>query len=113
MDKVNTYRVEIKRVLSTYADLVIQQSTPGLETLLAFDEACDQYLWIQAGWRDDRRIYGVTVHARIIDGKIHVEQDWTEDGIASDLLRAGVPREDIIFGFHEPATTDVPEAVSR
>jgi signal transduction histidine kinase len=30
----------------------------------------------------------------LIDNKIWIQQDETEDGIASDLLEAGVPKED-------------------
>ena len=108
MDKVDTYRREIKRLLKAYAGIVAQQPVPGVETLLAFDEAHDQYLWLQAGWADDRRVYGVTLHVRITDGKIRIEQDWTEDGIASDLLRAGVPREDVILAFREPVAEQMP-----
>ena len=101
MDKIDAYRSKIKRVLSTYATLIAHQPTPGVETLLVFDEARDQYVWLQVGWLGDRRVYGVTVHVRIVDGRIRIEQDWTEDGVASDLLRAGVPREDIILVFHD------------
>jgi hypothetical protein len=35
----------------------------------------------------------------LIDNKIWIQQDETEDGIASDLLEAGVPKEDIVLGF--------------
>jgi len=109
MDKVDTYRTEIKRLLRAYAAVVAQQPVPGVETLLAFDDARDQYLWLQSGWADERRIYGVTVHVRIVDGKIRVEQDWTEEGIASDLLRAGTPREDLVLAFREPVGEHTPD----
>ena len=112
MDKVNTYRVEIKRILSAYAALVARQPTPGVETLLVFDEARDQYLWLQVGWADDQRVYGVTLHVRILEGKIRIEQDWTEEGIASDLLQAGVPRADIVLAFHEPVADHAAEMVA-
>jgi hypothetical protein len=36
------------------------------------------------------------------DRKFWIEEDWTEDGIAADLVRAGVPKEDIVLAFHEP-----------
>ena len=44
----------------------------------------------------------MTVYVRIRDGKFWIEEDWTEDGIATDLVRAGVPKEDIVLAFHEP-----------
>jgi len=34
--------------------------------------------------------------------KIWIEQDWTEDGIATELMKAGVPPEDIVLAFQEP-----------
>jgi XisI protein len=39
---------------------------------------------------------------RIRDGRYWIEEDWTEDGIATDLVQAGIPREDIVLAFHEP-----------
>jgi XisI protein. len=48
------------------------------------------------------RITDITVYVRIRDGKFWIEEDWTEDGIATDLVRAGVPKEDIVLAFHEP-----------
>lgn len=102
MDKVATYRALIKRILTSYATIVAQQPTPGVETLLAFDDERDQYLWLQVGWAQRRRVQGITVHARLCDGKIWIEQDWTENGIATDLYQAGVPRKDIVLAFHEP-----------
>ncbi len=65
--------------------------------------------WILVGttairWRDSfaSRTAGMTVYVRIRDGKFWIEEDWTEDGIANDLVRAGVPKEDIVLAFHEP-----------
>jgi len=31
-----------------------------------------------------------------------IEQDWTEKGIATELLESGVPNEDIVLGFRHP-----------
>jgi hypothetical protein len=39
---------------------------------------------------------------RIQDGKVWIEIDGTEDGIANHLLAAGVPKEDIVLGFQPP-----------
>lgn len=102
MDKITQYRELIERVLSEYADLVAKQPQAGVETMLVFDEARDQYLWLKSGWKKRHRVYGTTLHVRLQHDKIWIEQDWTEDGIATDLLRAGVPNEDIVLGFCEP-----------
>lgn len=31
-----------------------------------------------------------------------IQEDWTEEGIANELVRAGIPREDIVLGFQHP-----------
>jgi len=36
------------------------------------------------------------------DGKIWVQYDDSEEGIATDLPAAGVPRQDIVLGFRPP-----------
>ena len=77
----------------------------------AFDESRDQNLWIQVGWVGQRRVQGITVHIRLVEGKIRIEQDWTEDGIATELQRAGVPVSDIVLAFHEPANQSLVGAV--
>ena len=41
------------------------------------------------GWQKGERITGMTVYVRIRDGKFWIEEDWTEDGIATDLVRLG------------------------
>ncbi len=53
-------------------------------------------------WPSGRRIDETTFFARIRDGKFLIEEDWTEDGIATELIEAGVPKEDIVLAFHEP-----------
>ena len=48
------------------------------------------------------RNHGCIVHLEIINGKIWIQRDGTEDGIAADLLAAGVPKSDIVLAFHPP-----------
>ncbi|MFN9648942.1 MAG: element excision factor XisI family protein, partial [Pseudanabaena sp.] len=42
------------------------------------------------------------VYVRIRDQKFWIEEDWTEVGIANELIALGVPKEDIVLGFHSP-----------
>ncbi len=104
MDRIAHYRSIIKKVLTDYHQLFSQSSTPNVEMLLAFDEERDQYLWFQVGWTSEERIKGISVHIRIKNDKIWIEEDWTEEGIATELLREGIPKEDIVLAFHDPET---------
>ncbi len=40
--------------------------------------------------------------AAFISHGIWIEQDWTENGIATELLKAGVSNEEIVLGFRHP-----------
>ena len=41
---------------------------------------------------------------RIKNEKIYIEEDWTEEGMANELLSKNVPKEDIVLAFHDPET---------
>jgi hypothetical protein len=38
------------------------------------------------GWQEEKRIYACPIHIDIKDGKIWIQQDFTEAGIAQQLL---------------------------
>ena len=59
---------------------------------------------MNVGWQNGERVARMTAYVRIRDGKFWVEEDWTQDGIATDLVREGVPKEDIVLAFHDPET---------
>ncbi|MBD2215254.1 XisI protein [Nostoc linckia FACHB-104] len=110
MDKLNHYRSIIKKILTEY-DQIFRQ-TPnifGVDTVLAFDEERDQYLWFDIGWHERKRVKAISVYVRIKNEKIYIEEDWTEEGIATELLREGVPKEDIVLAFHSPETRKLTE----
>lgn len=103
MDKIANYRQIIKSILCNYAGLSNKQPRAGIETDLIFDEERDHYLLINNGWDGRRRILSITVYVRIRNGKFWIEEDWLEQGIATDLLETGVPNEDIVLAFHHPS----------
>jgi hypothetical protein len=103
MDRVSQYRALIKRLLLEKQALFGRFSPPGHAQYCALDEERDQYLLVNTGWVKEGRQHGATLYLRIQDGKIWVEEDWTEDGIANELVANGVPREDIILGFQPPS----------
>ncbi len=102
MDKLTEYPKLIKRILTEYVELSNCHPNPDVETFLIVDEAKDHYIWMNLGWQKGERITGMTVYVRIRGGKFWIEEDWTEDGIATELIREGVPKEDIVLSFHEP-----------
>mgnify|MGYP002778311871 FL=1 len=102
MDKLTEYPKLIQHILKDYIQLCDRRPDREIETFLIADEQNHHYIWMNLGWQNGERITGMTVYVRIRDGKFWIEEDWTEDGIANDLVRAGVPKEDIVLAFHEP-----------
>jgi hypothetical protein len=102
VDKLKGYRQIIKRILSDYVALDHKQPDPNVESFLIVDDDQGHYLWMNLGWEDGKRTSGSTVYVRLRHGKFWIEEDWTEEGIATDLLAAGVPREDIVLAFQPP-----------
>lgn len=43
---------------------------------------------------------------RIRSEKIWVEEDWTEESIATALVRVGVPNSEVVLGFYSPKTRE-------
>ena len=100
MDKLNHYRQIIQQVLTPYSQITYNNAE--IQNRLAFDTKNDQYLVISEGWQNSQRYHDCLIHLEIINGKIWVQCDNTEDGITKELLAANIPKDDIVLGFHEP-----------
>ncbi|MBP0015526.1 MAG: XisI protein [Roseofilum sp. SBFL] len=103
MDQLENYRSLVKKILTEYDRITSQTpNLDGIDTILSFDEERDQYLWLDIGWTSRKRVRAISVYVRIKNEKIYIEEDWTEEGIATELLREGVPKEDIVLAFYSP-----------
>ncbi|BCL34723.1 XisI protein [Nostoc sp. MS1] len=91
------YRTIIEKVLQEYADFL--GSDEEVEVELVFDRERDRYLLVEAGWQNGYRIYGTLLHIDIIDHKLWIQHDGTEEGVAVDLVAAGIPHEQIVLAF--------------
>lgn len=102
MDKLSQYRAIIMQLLNNHAELANKFSQTELKMHVIFDQEHDRYMVFRTGWWQKERIRSANVYLRLENEKIWIEEDMTEHGIASDLLKAGVPREDIVLAFHPP-----------
>ncbi|AKG24207.1 XisI protein [Calothrix sp. 336/3] len=92
-----SYRDIIAKVLRDYADFL--GNDEDVQTELVFDTERDRYLLVETGWQDGYRIYGTLLHIDIIDNKLWIQHDGTEEGVAVDLVSEGIPKEQIVLGF--------------
>ena len=100
MDRLSKYREIVKNLIRDYARHKPAVGEVEIETI--FDESHDHYELMYSGWHKRRRIHGCVIHVDIREGKIVVQHDGTESGIAQELLEAGVEREHIVLAFHSP-----------
>ena len=100
MAKIDTYRAKIQQLITGYAQRLSSADNGEIETV--FDTTNDHYLLLEAGWRGEERDYGRLIHLDIKGAKIWIQYDGTEIGIANELVAMGVPKQDIVLGFHSP-----------
>ncbi|OUL29663.1 XisI protein [Nostoc sp. RF31YmG] len=100
MDRLAQYREIVKQLLISYAE--IGSPDPDVETQIVFDTDHDHYQLMNVGWKNQRRIYGCFLHIDIKDGKVWLQHNGTEDEVAEELVNLGIPKQDIVIGFHSP-----------
>ncbi len=80
-----------------------------VETQLVTDTEHDHYQLVNVGWLNNRRIYGCILHIDLKDDKVWVQHNGTERLVAGDLVELGVPKEQIVLGFHTPYRRNLTE----
>lgn len=100
MDKLATYRTCIEKALADY----VEESSPDadVETQIIIDRERDHYQLVNVGWRGERRVYGNVLHLDIKGGKIWIQFDGTEEGIANRLVALGLAKSEVVLAFHSP-----------
>ena len=101
MDTRLKYQEIIKTILQEHANF--RNTIPdGYHSQLLFDDERGGYLVLDIGWKEDNYLHATPIHINLIGEKIWIQYDDTEEGVATDLLAAGVPKEDIVLGFRHP-----------
>jgi len=100
MDTLTQDRAIVRSVIDLYAGF--KPSHGQIETAIVIDPERDHYEVMHIGWDGERRVHGTVVHIDIIGSKIWVQYDGMNRPVAEELVRAGIPRERIVLGFHPP-----------
>jgi len=98
MDKLTRYREVVRQIINQYAGY--KPAHGNIKTEAVIDAENDHYEVMHVGWQEQRRIHGCVIHLDIIDDKIWIQHDGTNWPVADALIEAGVPKEDIVLGFH-------------
>lgn len=106
MDKIENYRSIITSILEKYAK-IMPVNLIEVENELIMDTVRDSYQLVRVGFENRRRVHYCVFHFDIRNGKIWVQQDVTDIPVAQLLLDAGVPKEDLVLGFHAPYMREI------
>ena len=98
METLEHHRKLVQSVLAEYA--AIPYANGDYERELLLDCVNDRYILLTLGWDGNHRVYYPVIHIDIRDGKLWIQHDATEDGVATDLIAAGVPKQQIVLAFY-------------
>lgn len=102
MDKLKQYQTIIRKVLSEYAAFLESSPDRNYRVAMLFDDEHAQYAVRRIGASEKKRFRYTDIHIAITSGKIWIEEDMTEDGIATALLEQSIPQRDLVLGFQLP-----------
>ena len=99
-EKIDRYRRVLQETIERHAQMATEPPQP--ESFVICDTVHDHYLLMDVGWEANKRAHYIVIHLRLKDGKVHIEEDGIEYGIAYDLIDAGIPAEDIMVAVDNP-----------
>ena len=100
MDTRLNYPEIIRKILTDFAETYTRNG--GCRLRILFDDRQKSYMVLHIGWHGNRYIHNAMIHIELIDDRIWIQNDNTEEGIATGLLESGIPKEQIVLGFRHP-----------
>jgi hypothetical protein len=97
-DQVMQYEEIIQQLLLQYAKSKPAYGEIEVETIS--DQQRHHYQILHWGWQHKRWVHQCVIHLAIRNEKIWIFCNSTEHDIAADLVSLGVPKQDIVLGFH-------------
>ena len=109
MERIAQYRKIIHCLLEDYTQVYAAAADPGVDTDIIIDDEHGEYLLMRVGWRGETRVRRSVFYLRLRSGKIWIEEDWTKEGVVTQLMAEGVPKEDIVLAFNPPELRELTE----
>jgi len=107
MDTLNKYREIVRQVIDDHIAFAGENSRFQFVPIL--DEVNDRYVLMMQGRQGHKWVHTCILHLEIIDGKVWIQHDGTDYGIANELVRAGIPKEKVVLGFKSPEIRELTE----
>jgi hypothetical protein len=101
MDKITRYQDAIISLLEEYA-AIKPANMPTVEQQVVVDRERNHFAFVRLGWEEERFVYHCVMHFDIKEGKVWLQQNWTDQNLADELIAKGIDRQDIVLGFVPP-----------
>jgi hypothetical protein len=98
--QVERFRRIIRALIDKYHS--ISRPAQGVALQSVFDAVHDHYLLVEVGWEHHRHIHQIVIHIDILEEKVWLQRNETDQPLADELAQAGIPRERIVLGFQRP-----------
>ncbi len=101
MDSLTNYQNAIVSLLEEYA-AVKPANMPEVQHQVLADRDHNHFALIRLGWTQGKFVYHCVMHFDIAEDKVWIQQNWTDQDLAQELIAKGVARHDIVLGFVPP-----------
>ena len=107
MDTLEDLRCAIARVFRSWEEFPTSLSKFRITGVM--DTTHDRYTLTHVDFDGERYKSHLLAQLEIRDGKIWMLTDNTEEGIATELVAAGVPKDRIVLGYYSPRMRELGE----
>ncbi len=102
MDKITQYRNFIIKVIESHADFR-PKGYEEFENQVVTDDQHGHYYLMRLGWKGPDRKHSCLIHIDLKGDVVWIQEDWTEVGVANELVSMGVKKSDIVLAFYAPS----------
>ena len=105
MEKIEKYQNIIIDFLEQQVEPYRKVAKAEVQEQVIFDKEHHHFQWLTIGWdeQEEYRNY-INIHFSIkSNGKIWLMENNTDIRVAEELVKLGVPRQDIVLGFQPPS----------
>ena len=88
------YRAIVKQLIQEYAQF--KPVNAEINPEVVFDETNNRYQLLYVGWQKNKRVFTPIIHVDIMEDKIWIQCDNTEEGIINELIDMGIPKKQIV-----------------
>ncbi len=88
------YQSIVQELLIEYAQIPYLQENLTDETI--FDQESGRFLLVTVGWQERTRVNTIVLDLGIVDDRVWIQCNNTDQDIAEELIQRGIPRASIV-----------------